>query len=123
MVINSINKVTKVNFVQILTIIHNITIFRGDSFKYRKYCTPKAILVYCACPGLFHVSNLYETVPQTVFYPDSFKYYTGVVCKSVPMRIRPRCNCPLMYLYPGSVVLCGWRGSTTSAGFCTEQSF
>ena len=44
----------------------------GDSFKYRKYCSPQAILVYCTCPG-----NLYKTVPRTDFYPDSFKYYTG----------------------------------------------
>ena len=71
-----------INFIQILTILHTITNFSGDSFKYRKYYTPRAILVYCACLGQFHIGNLYKTVPWTVFYSDSFTYYTGSIGRS-----------------------------------------
>ena len=80
MVINLVNKPANINFVQILTIICNITKFREDCFKYQKYCATWAILVYCACPRLFYIGNLYETVPRIVFYPDSCKYYTGLNC-------------------------------------------
>ena len=55
----------------------NYNFMYRDSFKYRKYCAKQAILVHCACPGLFHVDNLHKTVPGTVFNPDSLMYYTG----------------------------------------------
>ena len=36
----------------------NITIGRRGQFQIQKYCTEQAILVYCTCPGLFHIGNL-----------------------------------------------------------------
>ena len=38
LVINLAIKMVNINFIQILTILANITKFKGDSFKYRKYC-------------------------------------------------------------------------------------
>ena len=54
----------------------NITIVRAGQFQVQKVLHRIGYLVYCACPGLFHTGNQCETVPQTLFYSDSFKYYT-----------------------------------------------
>ena len=59
-----VNKLANINFVQILTIICNITKFRWGQFQIQE------VLCNMGHFGLLRMS-------RTVFYPDSFKYYTG----------------------------------------------
>ena len=95
---------------QILTVYQYHNSMRG--MVLHTECTAQKRLFWSMhVPRLFKIVNLYKTVPWTVFYPDSFKYYTSVLFETVFMVLLGKSIT--------QVQLHGYNHQTTSKAGCT----